>query len=51
MRELQLDRFEPFPDARLTGVDLLPSADETDHDSPRVVPVEIRDEELRFRPS
>src|SRR5262245_4679491 len=41
--------FEPFPDACFASMNLLTSADQTDHDRPRVMPVEIGDQELRLR--
>src|SRR4030095_3896929 len=40
--------FEPFPDACLARVYLLSSADQTNHDRPRLMPVEIGDQELRL---
>ena len=47
--EPQADRFEPFPDACLACMDLLPAADETDDYRPSLVSIEVRDQKFRFR--
>jgi hypothetical protein len=48
MRERCPYGFEPFPNACLARVYLLPSADQADHDGPGFVPVEVRDQEFRL---
>jgi hypothetical protein len=42
-------RLRTIPDACLARVNLLSSADQADHDCPGFVPVEIGDQECRFR--
>lgn len=48
--EPHLKGVKPFPDAGLAGMNLLASTDQAHHDRPGFVPVEVRDQEFRFRP-
>ena len=48
LREMPLDRLEPSRDPGFAIVDFLTSADQTDHDGPISVPIEVGQQELRL---